>query len=197
MKKGILLLLLGIGLNLSAAEYKIDTTHSHVMFKIKHLAISTVTGRFETFKGELNFDPDNVEKSGGWVTIDVAGINTDVEDRDKHLRSADFFHVEKYPTIRFESTAVERVDDKNFKLIGNLEMHGVTKPVTLDVEYAGMVKDPWGNTRVAFTAEGKLNRKDYGLTWNKVLETGGLVVGEEVRIILDIQAIQKKEENDS
>ncbi len=197
MKKGILLVLLGIGLNLSAADYTIDTTHSHVMFKIKHLAISTVTGRFDTFKGEFSFDPENFEKAGGWVTIETASINTDVDDRDKHLRSEDFFHVEKYPTMRFESTAVERVDDKHFKLIGNLEMHGVTKPVTLDVEYAGMVKDPWGNTRVAFNAEGKLNRKDYGLTWNKLLETGGLVVGEEVRIVLEIQAIQKKENNES
>ena len=175
-----------------AADYKIDVSHSNVNFKVKHLAISTVNGRFSDFTGSFQFDPANMKDASGTVTIDINSIDTDIADRDKHLRSADFFDAETYPQMTFQSTGVQVVDEENFKLTGNLTMRGVTKPVTLDVVYNGMAKDPWGNTRVGFTAEGKLNRKDFGLTWNKLMETGGLVVGEEIRIIIEIQAIQEK-----
>jgi len=194
MKKYILFVALVMTSVLTAAEYRIDTSHSHVMFKVKHLAISTVTGRFETFSGTFTFDPADIAASKGAVTIDVSSINTDVPDRDKHLKSPDFFDVNQYPNMTFASTGVEKTGDTTFNLTGNLTLHGVTRPVTLHVTYNGMIKDPWGNTRVAFTAEGKLNRKDFGLTWNKVMETGGLVVGDEIRLIIEIEAIQKKKE---
>ena len=177
-----------------AAEYTIDLSHSHVNFKVKHLAISTVSGRFTDFSGTFQFDPDKMSEASGSVKINVASIDTDIADRDKHLRSADFFDVEKYPEMTFTSSSVTVIDASNFELTGDLTLHGVTKPVTLKVEYGGMIKDPWGKTRVAFTAEGKLKRSDYGLTWNKVMETGGLVVGDEIRIIIEIEAIQNNPE---
>ena len=197
MKKSLLTLTLMVAFaSISmATEFTIDTSHSHVNFKVKHLAISTVSGRFTDFSGSFRFDPENIGDSSGSVTINVASVDTDIADRDNHLRSPDFFDVAQYPAMTFASTGVTVVDSRNFKLTGNLTLHGVTRPITLDVEYGGMVKDPWGNTRIAFTAEGRLSRQKFGLTWNKVLETGGLVVGDDIRIIIEIEAIRKKQES--
>jgi len=192
MKKLLLILLVISGLQATAGEYVIDGAHSHVMFKIKHMTISSVTGRFEKFKGSFTFDPKHVEQSTGNVTIDVNSVNTDVADRDKHLKSPEFFDVAKYPEMIFKSTKVIVKDKNHFQLKGNLTLHGVTRAITLNVEYGGTAVDPWGNTRVAFSATGKLNRKDYGLMWNKLLETGGLLVGEEVTINIEVEAILQK-----
>ena len=192
MKRLLLILLLISGLRVSAGEYVIDGAHSHVMFKIKHMTISSVTGRFEKFKGSFTFDPNHVDKSSGSVTVDVNSVNTDVVDRDNHLKSPEFFDAAKYPEMTFKSTKVIVKDKTHFQLAGNLTLHGVTRPITLDVEYGGTAVDPWGNTRVAFSATGTLNRKDYGLTWNKLLETGGLLVGDEVTINIEVEAILQK-----
>ncbi len=185
------LFLAGAGIA-SAETYNLDPAHSHVMFKVKHLGISTVTGRFEAFAGTFDFDPAKVSTGATSVTIDVGSINTDVEDRDNHLKSAEFFDAEQFPEISFTSKKVQSVDGNEFEIVGDLTIRGVTKSVTLDVELGGTVTDPWGNERAAFTATTKIDRKDFGLVWNKVLETGGLVVGNEVRISLEIEGIKAK-----
>lgn len=177
-----------------SAAYDIDASHSSVMFKVKHLAISTVTGRFDKFSGTFHYDPKD---TGAWkveAKIEAASINTGIDKRDDHLRSADFFAVDTHAELAFVSKEVMDIQDDRFKVSGDLTLHGVTKSVVLNVEVGGTVKDPWGNERAAFTAETKINRKDFGLTWSKALETGGLVVGEDVKIILEIEGIQKKEE---
>ncbi|MCC6443367.1 MAG: YceI family protein [Armatimonadetes bacterium] len=175
-----------------AEEFEIDPNHSSVIFKVKHLGISTVTGRFEKFSGSFSYNPKNVKASKGTVTIDAASINTNVGRRDDHLRSADFFDVEKHPEIKFVSRKVYDLKKGKFRVLGDLTLHGVTRPATLDVETGGMIKDPQGGLRAAFTATTAINRKDYGLTWNRVIEAGKLTVGEQVRIILEIEAAQKK-----
>jgi polyisoprenoid-binding protein YceI len=175
-----------------AAEYTIDTSHSKALFKIKHLGISTVTGHFKTFSGSFEFDQKNIKASKVSATIEATSIDTDQERRDAHLRSADFFDVEKFPQITFVSKEIRDVKDGKFKVVGDLMMHGVTKSVVLDVELGGMVT-MGGNERVAFTATTTLNRKDFGLTWNRAIESGGFVVGEDVQVLLEIEAIRKKE----
>ena len=176
----------------SAAEYTIDPTHSDAIFKVKHMGISTVTGKFDTFSGSFEFDQQNVEISKAAATIATASINTGVEKRDEHLRSADFFDAEKFPQISFVSQEITDVQGNTFRIHGDLTMHGVTQPVVLEAELGGVVKDPWGNERAAFTASTTINRKEFGLTYAQVLETGGLLVGEEVQILLEIEGILKK-----
>jgi len=185
------ILILAILLTLSAAsiswglDYVIDAEHSSVLLNIKHLGISTVTGRFEKFTGSFGFDPDDVRAAIASTTIDAASINTNVPFRDKHLRSSDFLDVEKYPEITFIGRKVTDVDQKNhrFKLFGDLTIHGVTKPVTLDVQLGGSTRDPDGKQRIGFTATTQINRRDYGLVWNRIIEGGGLLVGKEVPVV--------------
>jgi polyisoprenoid-binding protein YceI len=148
-----------------------------------------VHGRFDRFDGTIEFDPKDPKATVVRGTIESASIDTNHEKRDKHLRSADFFDVEKYPTLTFESTGVTHVNGKNGKLAGSLTIHGVTKPVVLDVTFLGRGKDPWGNVRAGFTATLNIDRKDFGLNWNKVLETGGVLVGDEVAIRIDAEGI--------
>lgn len=176
----------------TADTYNIDTGHSQVLFKVKHLGISTVTGKFLAFEGTFDFDPAKIDASMVSVTIDVASIDTGVEDRDNHLRAGDFFDVEKHPVMSFKGTKIQQVKGDNFQILGDLTIRDVTKPVTLDVELGGMATDPWGNEKVAFTAETKIDRTEFGLTWSKLLETGGLVVGNNVKIILEIEANKAK-----
>jgi polyisoprenoid-binding protein YceI len=192
MKKIILITLLSAFpiLAATAADYKIDADHSTVGFKIKHLAISTVPGRFTEFSGTFSFDPANIAASKANATIAAKSINTEQKKRDDHLRSPDFFDASQFPEITFKSSTVTEIDKENFKVIGALTIHGVTQSVTLDVTYTGSAKDPWGNDRAAFTATTKLNRKDFGLTWNKLLESGGLLVGEEVSVTIEIEGIK-------
>lgn len=173
-----------------AADYKIDPAHSSIGFKVKHLAISSVPGTFGEFSGTFSYDPANVAASKAEAQITVKSINTADVKRDDHLRSGDFLDTEKFPNITFKSQKVEGVSDSEFKAHGDLTIHGVTKPVVLNITYGGSAVDPWGNHRAAFVASTKINRKDFGLTWSKTLETGSLVVGDDVLITLEIEGIK-------
>jgi polyisoprenoid-binding protein YceI len=168
--------------------YTIDKVHSEVAFQVRHL-LTKVRGRFAEFSGTIEFEPQHPELSSVSVTIDASTVDTDTPDRDAHLRSDDFFAVGTYPSITFESTRVVKKDDETFDVVGRLTIRGVTKEVTLPVDYLGTAKDPWGNTRAAFETTLKINRKDFGLAWNAALETGGFLVGDDVQISLSVQAI--------
>ncbi len=170
--------------------WNIDTSHSGVHFSVRHMVIAKVRGAFERWQGTLQFDPQNPAASKVSARIEAASIDTREEKRDAHLRSADFFDVEKYPELRFESTKIEKVGDDRYQVTGDLTIRDVTKEVVLDVEALGTGKDPWGNERVAFQAQTAINRKDFGLTWNQTLETGGVLVGEKIEISLDVQAVK-------
>lgn len=176
-------------------EYQIDPAHTQVLFKVRHLGISNVTGRFDVFEGSYTFDPDNAASSSVEATISAASVDTNEADRDKHLRSDDFLNVEKHPNITFKSKSVTKDpgDSDDYTIVGDLTINGVTKEVELDAEYGGHTTDPWGNGRTAFEAETKINRKDFGLTWNKALDAGGFVVGDEVKITLEVEGIHKKQ----
>jgi polyisoprenoid-binding protein YceI len=173
-----------------AATFAVDPDHTTVSFKIRHL-FSNVQGQFTKFDGTIDYEAG---KPGTWKasgTIDTASIDTKVEARDKHLRSADFFDVEKFPKITFKTTKVTDATQNGAKVEGLISIHGVEKPIVLDVEIHGVGKDPWGNTRAGFTATVKINRKDFGLNWNQALETGGFLVGDEVAITLEIEGLVK------
>jgi len=175
-----------------AAEYVIDSAHSGASFAVKHLMVATVRGSFSNVTGTVNYDEKDVTRSTVEATIDAKTIDTDEPKRDEHLRSPDFFDTEKFPTITFKSTKVEKAGE-GLKVTGNLTLHGVTKPVVLDVEGMSQeVKDPWGNSKRGATATTKLNRKDFGLTWNKALEAGGVAVGDDVKITIDLELNKKQ-----
>ena len=176
--------------NAWATDYKIDPSHSSVVFRVKHLAISYVPGRFTDLSGTFSFDPNNVAASKAAASVAVPSVNTADAKRDEHLKGPDFFDAAKYKDMTFSTTSIEPVSAENFKAHGNLTIRGVTKPVVLDVTFGGTAKDPWGNERAAFTATTKINRKDFGLTWSKAIETGALVVGDEVNITLEIEGIK-------
>jgi polyisoprenoid-binding protein YceI len=171
-----------------ATTYTIDKDHTTLGFKIRHL-FSQVQGTFDQFEGTFVYVPGQPETWKASATIQAGSINTKVEKRDTHLRSPDFFHVEQYPTLTFTSTQVTDVTPASAKLHGNLTIHGVAKPVVFDLEIHGEGKDPWGNIRSGFTATTTINRKDFGLTWNQALETGQLLVGEDVAITLEVEGI--------
>lgn len=177
-----------------AAQYAIDPAHSSVGFAINHLVIAEVEGRFNEFQGSFTYDPAKPGASSVEAVIQAASIDTNEPKRDTHLRSEEFFHAEKFPTLTFKSSKVDTSKDgKSGKIHGVLTLHGVSKNVVLDTIYKGSMKDPWGNERTVFEASTKINRKDFGLTWNKTLETGGLLVGETVTIVLKIQGIPVKQ----
>jgi len=176
------------------STWRIDPTHSIAEFAVKHLVVTTVKGRFRDLEGTLRIDEGQPENSSVEANIAVASMDTNVEDRDNHLRSDDFFNAEKYPKITFRSKRIERLDSTRFKLYGELTIRDVTKEVVLDGEYEGQVEDPWGNTRAAFTATMQISRKEFGIRWNQMIESGGAVVGDNVKITLHIEAIRKKEE---
>ncbi|HEX8546627.1 MAG TPA: YceI family protein [Cytophagaceae bacterium] len=171
--------------NTVVTTWKLDATHSEVEFRVKHLMINNVKGRFRNFDVQVESDGDEFNSPKISFTAETASIDTGNEQRDQHLRSAEFFNSEEYPQIIFEGR-----EYAGNKLHGNLILHGVTKPITLDVEFGGVAKDPWGNKKAGFTISGKINRKDFGLTWNAALETGGVLVSEEVKIQAEIQLIQ-------
>ena len=171
--------------------YNIDKAHSEVTFQVRHL-LTKVRGRFSDFDGTIEYDEEQPENSHVNAAIQATSIDTSERDRDNHLRSADFFDVEKYPTLTFTSGAIARKRSNDFELTGDLTIHGVTRPVTFGVTLLGKAKDPWGNERIAFEAETTINRKDYGLNWNAALETGGFLVGDEVKISLSVQAVPAK-----
>jgi polyisoprenoid-binding protein YceI len=173
-------------------EYIIDPDHSQVMFKVKHMGISTVTGRFDDFEGTYGFDEEDLSKSNVETVIRTTSINTNKTKRDDHLKSPDFLDVEKNPTIIFKSKEIKNVNGEDFEIVGDLTINGVTKEVVLDAEYGGKATDPMGNERSAFTAETTIDRKDYDITWNKTLDAGGVVVGDDVKIVLEVEGIKKK-----
>jgi polyisoprenoid-binding protein YceI len=171
--------------------FAIDPSHSRVGFTVRHMGFSKVRGAFETFEGTVRMNGDDLATLSTEATIQAATVSTGDEKRDGHLRSAEFFETETYPTLTFESTGVRDVQGDAFTLVGTLTMHGVSKEVALDAVYLGSGTDPWGGTRVAFEASTKVNREDFGLTWNAVLESGGLLVSKEVEITLEIQAVEQ------
>ncbi|HEV3091527.1 MAG TPA: YceI family protein [Candidatus Cybelea sp.] len=168
--------------------YALDPAHTTVEFVVRHLMITKVRGRFTKFDGRVEVEPGSDLPAVISATIDAASLDTREEQRDAHLRSADFLEVEKYPELRFESTRIFGTPDE-FTIDGNLTIHGVTRNVSLRGSYEGRTNDPWGGVRVGYSAHATINRKDFGLTWNAALETGGVVVGDEVRIELNVEAV--------
>jgi polyisoprenoid-binding protein YceI len=174
----------------SKITWKIDPAHSHAEFKVKHMMISNVKGSFSGLSGTLIEDTADPTRSQLEATIDVGSVNTGDAQRDAHLKSADFFHHEQHPVMTFKSTKVEKKGEEEYAVTGDLTLHGVTKTVTFAVEGpSAPAKDPWGNPRIGLSATTKINRKDFGLNWNAALETGGILVSEEVQIALDVQFI--------
>jgi polyisoprenoid-binding protein YceI len=177
----------------TAPAWRIDKAHSRIGFDVTHLVISTVEGRFLDYDAELDFYPDNLEKSSAKVTIQTASITTDNERRDNHLKSPDFFDVEEYPTLTFVSKKVTKTGDKTFTLTGDLTIRGVTKEVTLDGSMKGPITGPWGGEHVGFSLEGTINRQDFGVSWSKSLDSGGLVAGDEVTLEIELELAKPAE----
>lgn len=172
----------------AAGEYQFDVSHSHVGFAVKHLMVAKTRGSFGTFSGSLTIGEDPSDSAID-VEIEAASINSRDEQRDGHLRSADFLDVEQFPTLRYRSTGV-RQDGSDWAVDGELTVKGVTRPVPLSVTFDGAASDPWGNTRAVFSATAKINREDFGLTWNQALETGGVLVGKDVQITIEVETIK-------
>ncbi|HSD21507.1 MAG TPA: YceI family protein [Anaeromyxobacter sp.] len=171
-------------------HWDIDVGHSAIHFWVRHMIISKVHGRFARWSGAIQLDQQDLARSSVDVRIDTASIDTQVGDRDTHLRSADFLDVAKYPEMTFRSKRIEKVGD-GYRVVGDLSLHGVVREVTLEAEFAGVGKDPWGNQRAGFSAKASLDRRDYGLVWNAALETGGVLVGEKVEIAIELEAVKK------
>jgi polyisoprenoid-binding protein YceI len=175
----------------TTTTWNLDPVHSIAEFKVRHMMISNVKGQFAGISGKLNYDETDIAKSHVEATIDASSISTGDAQRDAHLKSPDFFDVEQFPTLSFRSTQVKRTGDDELAVTGDLTIHGVTREVVFRLEGpTPPAKDPWGNTRLGLSANAKINRKDYGLTWNTTLETGGILVGDEVNITLDIQFVK-------
>ena len=196
---GLAVLVAAAGSTAHAADaYAVDPVHSSVSFKISHVGISYIHGRFDDFGGKINMDPKNLPASSVDFHIKATSIDTSVPDRDKHLRSADFFDVEKFPEISFKSDSVKTAGKDRYDVTGTLTIHGVSKKVTLPVSYLGTAKDPWGGTRAGFETSTTLNRKDFGIVWNKALDNGGVMLGDDVKVDinletkLDVPAAEKK-----
>ncbi len=172
------------------ATWTIDTAHSEIGFKIKHLVISTVSGKFTSFNGTLDGEPDNLANAKISFSAAIDSIHTGNEQRDGHLKSADFFDAAAYPNLTFASTGIESTGDGTYKVTGDLTIKGVTKPVTLNVEFGGTQVSLYGQTVAGFEITGKINRQDYGLTWNAVTEAGGVVVSDEVKLVINAELVK-------
>jgi polyisoprenoid-binding protein YceI len=198
MKKNLLSLALAAvlviaGVPALAETWNVDASHSSVGFAVRHMMVSNVKGSFDKFTASVDGSPADPAAAKISATIEVASVNTREPKRDDHLRSADFFDAAKFPQMTFTSTKVEKTSATTAKLTGNLTLRGVTKPVTLDVEYTPVVKSPWGKSVVGATATGKINRKDFGVNWSKNLDGGGLVVGDDVTLQFDLEFVKKEE----
>lgn len=176
-----------------AGAYQVDPVHSSVEFKVRHM-VSKVSGRFTDFSGTIAGDPDKPAGVSVTFTVKTASIDTKIPDRDKHLRSADFFDVEKYPEIVFKSSKIISKGGDKYEVVGTFTMHGVTKELVLPVTFGGIAKDPWGKDRAGFSLQLTLNRKDYGINWNKLLDQGGTLVGDDVEISIDLEAVRQADE---
>ncbi len=175
---------------MATTTWNIDTTHSGIHFSVRHMVIAKVRGSFQKFSGTVSLDEQDLTASSVSVNIDTASINTGVDQRDAHLRSADFFEVEKFPAITFQSTKVEKGPGSGLRVTGKLTLRDVTREVVLDAEQLGIGKDPWGNVKAAFEAKTSIDRRDFGLKWNQALEAGGVLVGEKIEITLEVQAVK-------
>ncbi len=174
-----------------AADYKVDPAHSSVGFEVRHL-VSNVQGQFRDYEGTFTFDEKDLSKFKIKSSAKAASIDTANAKRDEHLKSPDFFDAKKFSTITFVSNKLEKAGDSTFKATGDFTMHGVTKPVVFEVESMGEAKDPWGNTRRGFVAKAKINRKDFGIVWNKALDSGGVMLGDDVKLMLNLEATEEK-----
>lgn len=194
MKKAVFVVLLVLGFTFVNAQTKwgLDKSHSNVGFSVTHLIISEVTGQFKSFSAEIESKSDDFSDAKINFSIDVASISTENEGRDKHLKSDDFFNAEKFPKITFVGKSFKKVDGKKYKLVGDFTMRDVTKQITLDVIFNGTVKDPWGNTKAGFKISGELNRMDYNVKWNNLIEAGGAVVSKEVAINVNLELNKAK-----
>lgn len=173
------------------ATYKIDVDHSDIMFKVKHLMISTVTGIFKKFDATLEINEENFSQAKVTFEADVDSVDTKNEQRDTHLKSDDFFNADQFPKMTFKSTEIEKTGDDEYKVVGDLTIRDITKPVELKVEYTGSTKDPWGQQRMGFEVSGKINRKEYGLKWSAVTEAGGLVVADDVKLAMNVEMVKQ------
>lgn len=171
------------------ATWNLDKAHSEIEFKVKHMMISNVKGHFQDFDVTVNGSAEDLSQAQVDVEIKTASINTKSESRDEHLKGEDFFSTGTYPVIHFKTTEIKKVDDDEFQLIGDLSVKDVTRPATFIAEFGGIAKDPWGNQKVGYTVSGKINRQDFGLTWNAALETGGVMVSEDVKFYADLQFV--------
>jgi polyisoprenoid-binding protein YceI len=176
----------------TTTKWVLDPMHSEVQFKVKHLVISTVSGFFKSFEGSLETENEDFEDSKISFAINIDSIDTNQTQRDEHLKSADFFDAAKYPQITFASTSFKKTDDDQFELIGDLTVKGVTKQVKLNAEFGGSTDDFYGNTKAGFEVTGKINRKDFGLTWDGVTEAGSIVVGEDIKLLINVQFAKQK-----
>ncbi len=174
-------------------SWQIDSAHSQIQFSVRHMMISNVRGRFENFTGVVEFNEQDPTRSSVDVQIEAASINTREAQRDGHLKSPDFLNADKYPYLTFKSKRIEKTDATHSRMIGVLTIRDIAKEVVLDVEYSGQAKSPWGTTSAGFSATAKINRKDWGLTWNQALETGGVLVGDEVNVNIELEIVKQAE----
>jgi polyisoprenoid-binding protein YceI len=176
---------------MATTKWVLDPTHSDVEFKVKHLMISTVTGHFSSFTADVATEGEDFTTAKVTFTVDAASINTKNEQRDGHLKSPDFFDTANYPQIKFTVTKIESVDnDGSYNVHGDMTMHGVTKNIKLEVEFGGVIKDPWGNTRAGLTVSGKINRKDFGLNFHATTETGGVMLGDDIKVHIALEFVK-------
>ncbi|MES2577361.1 MULTISPECIES: YceI family protein [unclassified Flavobacterium] len=176
---------------MSTTKWVIDPTHSEIGFKVKHMMFTNVSGKFSKFDATIEAEDNDFENAKIEFTGAIDSITTGNADRDTHLLSPDFFDAAQFPEIKFSATSFTKINEGEYELVGDLTLHGVTKSVKLAAEYGGLMKDPWGNTKIALALEGKINRKDWGLNWNSALETGGVLVSEEVRLNIELQFVQQ------
>lgn len=187
----IIALFTAITVKAQTTEWSFDFAHTDIAFSVTHMMVTDVAGKFNKYEGTFYSDKSDFTDAKISFTIDVKSINTENEKRDNHLRSADFFDIEKYPSITFQSTSIKKSGKGKYKLTGNFTMIGVTKPITLDVVHKGTIKDPWGGTRAGFKLTGKIDRNNWGLKYNSPLPTGGVVIGYDVNLICNVELIKK------
>ena len=176
---------------MAKSTWALDPTHSEVGFKVKHMMFTNVSGKFNTYNVEISNEDDDFSSAEISFSAEINSIDTNNTDRDNHLKSGDFFDGEKFPNMTFKSTSIEKKSDSDYVIHGDLTIKDVTKSVALNAEYSGLMTDPWGNTKAGLSIDTKINRKDFGLTWNAALETGGVLVGEEVKIFAEIQVARQ------
>lgn len=176
---------------MAKSKWAIDPTHSEIGFKVKHMMFTNVSGKFNEFDASIENEDDHFETSKISFSAEINSVDTNNADRDNHLRSADFFDVDTFPKLSFVSTGIKKITEGDYQISGDLTIKNVTKNIVLETEYSGLMKDPWGNTKAGLSLSGKINRKDFGLTWNAALETGGVLVGEEIKLASEIQLIKQ------